>query len=421
MPDQKIQIVLEAKDKTKQAFSSASRGMDKLRAGINSHAASIGLAMGVATTAIVSFANKSIEDASNLGESINAVNVTFGEASQAILDFGKTAATTAGLSMRALNDAAVPIGAQLQNMGFEANKAAEETIKLSKRAADIASVFNVDLSDALAAIQSGLRGQTEPLTRFGVDLTEAQIKAVALKEGIIETDREMTQQEKTLARLAALYSQTAQVEGDFINTSDQLANSQRILAAELENQRAKLGEELLPLQLEWVQFQRNTLVPFITDYLIPALHDMKTGVGVVKEGWDAMTTSIANVMIKFDQLKAKIPSVKEAIGGLMDAFGPFMPGGAVGGAVIGKIFDKFFAEGGIVPGSGAVPIMAHGGEMVLNQGQQQKLFEMLDGPRTSNFNFGGITINNNADGDRFIRNLQQAMGGNVESAKMGLS
>ncbi len=61
---------------------------------------------------------------------------------------------------------AVPIGALLQNMGMGLDATADNTTKLTQRAADMASVFNVDVSEALGAIQAGLRGEADPLERF---------------------------------------------------------------------------------------------------------------------------------------------------------------------------------------------------------------------------------------------------------------
>src|SRR5262245_24333389 len=105
-----------------------------------------------ATQGIVNFASKSIRAASDLGESLNAVNVIFGDSAQTILDWGKNNATAFGLSQRAFNQLATPLGAMLKNAGLE--DFAGQTIELTKRASDMASVFNTDVASALEAIQA---------------------------------------------------------------------------------------------------------------------------------------------------------------------------------------------------------------------------------------------------------------------------
>jgi TP901 family phage tail tape measure protein len=59
-----------------------------------------------------------------------------------------------------------------------------------------------------------------------------------------------------------------------------------------------------------------------------------------------------------------------------------------------------FAAGGIVPGRGPVPIVAHGGELVLNRAQQAHLFSVANG--SSN---GGVTIINNITGSEIDETL----------------
>lgn len=332
-----ILVSINAKDSASRVLKGVGGSFKNLRNNINQHSLAISASITGVAIGIASFAKKSINDSINLGESINAMRVTFGEAGKEITEFAKTSATEVGLSMRQLNEAVVPLGAQLMNVGVSAEDAASKSLDLTKRAADLASVFNVELDEALVAVQAGLRGQTEPLTKFGVGLFDANVKQHALAEGIIETDREMTQQEKTLARLSLFFKQTEKTQGDFKNTSDDAANKTRILTAELEDQRAELGKELIPIQMEWLKFMRGDLIPFLDRTVLPALKDMSTGVDVVSDAWDNMTTKIAEVMIWFDKLDRKVAGFKEAhpiIGGkFLDDFFEKITGRATGGIV----------------------------------------------------------------------------------------
>jgi hypothetical protein len=203
-----------------------------------------GAAIGVA--AVVGI-KKAVVSASNLEESINAVNVVFGKASKQVLAFGRGAATEVGLSMRELNELVTPIGASLLNVGYSADEAAKASIDLAKRAADMASVFNTTVPEALAAIQSGLRGEADPLEVFGVGLTDAAVKAEAMALGLAKSEKALTAQDKAQARVNLLMKQTQRLQGDFKNTSDSLANAQRIIGASFENISASLGAKFLPI------------------------------------------------------------------------------------------------------------------------------------------------------------------------------
>lgn len=240
-----VEIVGDASSLSR-AFGKASDsagGFGSTLAKVGKVAAVAGAAIGAGMAVGI---GKSIRAASDLNESINAVNVVFGKAAKQVLAFSEDAASKAGLSMRQFNELVTPVGASLINTGFSADQAAKASINLAKRAADMASVFNVDVGDALAAIQAGLRGEADPLERFGVGLSDAAVKAQALTMGLAQTEKELTANDKAQARLALIMKQTDKVAGDFVNTSDGLANSQRIAGAALENIAANLGAAFLP-------------------------------------------------------------------------------------------------------------------------------------------------------------------------------
>ena len=89
--------------------------------------------------------------ASDLEESMNAVNVVFEDAAGTIEAFGKTASTAAGLSQTEFNELATIIGAQLKQSGQDIDDVATNTVNLTQRAADLASVYNTDVKDAAGA------------------------------------------------------------------------------------------------------------------------------------------------------------------------------------------------------------------------------------------------------------------------------
>jgi hypothetical protein len=63
-----------------------------------------------------------------------------------------------------------------------------------------------------------------------------------------------------------IYRQTGDAQGDFIRTSDGLANSQRILTAQIENVKTSIGTALLPVATELFQFIGSQLIPLMTRF-----------------------------------------------------------------------------------------------------------------------------------------------------------
>jgi len=320
-----ITIRVTAKDDASRVLD----GVDKKARGLGDTFASVGkiaggfiaanVVAGAAQTAI-NFLGDSINAAKDLGESINAVNVIFGESAGEILAWGKTAATQAGLSQRAFNQLATPLGAMLRNSGMGMDEVASKTIELTKRAADMASVFNTDVEDALEAIQAGLRGELDPLERFGVKLSAAAVEAKALAMTGKELVSSLTDQEKAAARVALIFEQTAAVQGDFANTSGELANAQRIAAARTEELQAQIGEKLIPVMLKVTEI-KLALVTVIAEQLIPALNGENESVQRLVEAYQKVAEAIEFLQpvfeLIFEDIRTRIDGFVQQFSGVV--------------------------------------------------------------------------------------------------------
>jgi len=239
----KLQILITAKNDAEKQLNNLNGQVKKLGPAF-SKMATFGA---VATTAIGVGVGKAIKNASNLEESINAVNVVFGEGSEKILEFGRTADKSVGMANSVFNQMSTQTGALLKDTGLSFDEVSQKTIDLSVRAADMASVFNTDVGDAMSAINQALRGETEAIRRYAGDVTDATLETFLLSKGINKSVTEMTQQEKRLGRIDLIMSQTAVTAGDFANTSESLANKQRILSATFTNVSTQLGSQFIPI------------------------------------------------------------------------------------------------------------------------------------------------------------------------------
>jgi len=245
-------------DKKAQGFSGTLKRVGEIAAGVLA-----AQALQAGARRFVAFIQSGIKAASDLGESVNAVNKVFGTASDDVLAWGKANANAIGLSTRAFNQLATPLGAMLKNAGLGLDEVTDHTIKLTERAADMASVFNVDVAEAMTAIQAGLRGEADPLERFGVQLSAVAVEARALADTGKNTAATLTAQEKALARLNILYDQTKDTAGDFRGTADGLANSQRIATATIEDAKAKIAAGFIPVMAKAAQVSGQLAEKFV--------------------------------------------------------------------------------------------------------------------------------------------------------------
>jgi hypothetical protein len=265
---------------------------------------------GIAIGAIGAGLAKTVQTASSYAESVNAVNVAFGKSAQGIIDFGKTAATTLGVSQVDFNNAAVRFSAFAERIVGSGGDASKFIAEISTRASDFASVFNIEVSEALQVFQSGLAGEAEPLKRFGINLLDSEVKAYAMANGIGEVGRQLTETEKVQARYGLLMQATGKTQGDFANTSDGLANQLRILKAEVSNTQIEIGNQLLPVMAE--------LLPIVRDLVRDLGTQLVAAVKAVD--WKALTTDLMNTAKFFIENATAIAQVTVAIFAINTAF-----------------------------------------------------------------------------------------------------
>ena len=220
-----------------------------------------GAAIGAAVVAVGAFAYSAIQKASDFNEAISKNTVVFGAISKEVENFAQTANRALGLSETAALSAAGTFAIFGKSAGLAGKDLSDFSIELVTLASDLASFSNTKVDDAINALGSALRGEAEPLRKYGVLLDDATLKAAATELGIYSGSKALTAQQKVLAAQKVIFEQTADAQGDFSRTSTGLAAQQKILGATLENIQTNLGQAFLPIFLKAVQFFNNEVSP----------------------------------------------------------------------------------------------------------------------------------------------------------------
>jgi hypothetical protein len=290
----------------------------------------------IAKTAAVAFAAigtaaavgayKAIEKASDLAESVSKIETIFGDGAQGVSDFSKTAAKELGMSQQSVYDAAGTFGVFGKAAGLGGQDLTDFSNKFTTLSADLASFNNTSPEDAMQAIGAALRGESEPLRRYGVMLDDAALKAEAMAQGIYDGKGPLTQQQKVLAASGAIFKQTADAQGDFAKTSDGLANKQRIFKAQLDNVITTIGTKLLPIFMNVVDFISTKLGPVISMLTSAFEKDGLAGIiEVVKKQLPKLKTVLGNaVSMFFDWLKDAYPPALKAMLDMMYQLGQWL-------------------------------------------------------------------------------------------------
>lgn len=217
-----------------------------------SRAMDVALGMGlqqIALQAVQSIARIGAELATlgaDLGETDSKFATVFGSATDAMVSMEQEWASVAGLTRGQFRGLAADVGAVVKGFGMTGQPLAEFSQRVLQVAGDLQSFHNVPIEETFAALRSGLTGESEPLKRFGIILTENEVKTRAVIEAQRLHVAASDQQALAAARLALITEKAGVAIGDLERTQDSTANKARRLAAELGNIRETLARSLAP-------------------------------------------------------------------------------------------------------------------------------------------------------------------------------
>ena len=164
--------------KLKQSFSALGIGMKGLAAG----------AIGFGATAAFALGKQAVGAASNLQQSMGAVDDVFKSSAKQVHAYAQKAADAVGLSRNQYNEMATLIGTQLKNGGTAANQLADQANKVIKIGADLSAQFGGNTKDAVDALSAALKGERDPIEKYGISLTQNAIDAEAAALGYKKPD-----------------------------------------------------------------------------------------------------------------------------------------------------------------------------------------------------------------------------------------
>ncbi len=192
-------------------------------------------------------AKKLVDAAAELEQAVGGTAAVFGSASDAVSEFSKNAAQLAGLSENAARTLTSRLGASLKGVGLTSQEAAKQSIFLAQTGADLAATLGGSAEEAVTALGAALRGEFDPLERFGIALKASDIAAKAVSMGLAENANDVSQYAKGQAALALITEKSAFAQGQFARESNTAAGAAAIARAESQNTAADLGRSLLPI------------------------------------------------------------------------------------------------------------------------------------------------------------------------------
>ena len=338
----------------------------KFKGGISGIGAGIGKLIGPAIAAVgVAEVGRGMADVVNkagqLEQSVGAIDSVFKESAGQMHAWSDQAATSVGLSKNEFNELGTLIGAQLKNGGTAISELAPKTNELIGLGADLSSMFGGTTREAVEALSSALKGERDPIERYGVSLKQAEIDAKAASLGFEKVGGSFSNEAQQAATLALIMEQTKDAHGNFARESDTYAHKVQVLSQQWENFTTGLGEMFLPVAasaLEWLmglgpaiqpvaeEFGRLGTLLFSGDYTGPifGLEEDNPIIGILAGIRDAVDSTIQVGQLLFTGDYSGTPFGLEEDSPAINALFQFREGFMQ----LGDVFAQLMEPGGAV-------------------------------------------------------------------------
>lgn len=294
-----VEIVAEVRDMIRgvQQTTDSIEGMGrKAQGSLGGIKSMVGAFAGLAAVQVATqFIGDAIGAASNLQQSMGAVETVFGDYADSVVSNSKKAADNFGLSMNQYNESAALLGTMLGNQNLTMEDTVKKTDQMIGVASDLAATYGGDVSSAVEAVTAAYKGEYEQLERYGVSIKASDVSARLAAKGQSELEGEARKAAESIAAEELFLEQTGGAIGAFGRESDTLAGQQAILGAKFEDVKAKLGEKLLPIL--------TTVGTWILEEGIPAMQEFGKWFGeniqpTLEKFWKTFQEDILPIVIQ---------------------------------------------------------------------------------------------------------------------------
>lgn len=253
-----------------------------------------GLAAGVSISGIVQGIGGSIQAAGDLEQSVGAIDSVFKDSAGQMHKWSQTAYKDVGLTKNEFNELGTLMGAQLKNGGTAMDQLAPKTGELINLGSDLSSMFGGTTREAVEALSSALKGERDPIERYGVSLKQSAIDAKAAALGFKKVGGSFDNNAQQAATLALIMEQTTDAHGNFARESDTFAHKQQVMQARWKDLTTSMGELFMPALTAVFGFIGDKAIPLIEGF-VGKLGDVAKGFGAI---WSLVVDGDFNASVR---------------------------------------------------------------------------------------------------------------------------
>ena len=278
------------------------------------------------TLPIVGLMGAAVKGASDLTETVGKTEVVFGDMTDRVMKWSETSVSSMGLAQGSALEFASTYGDMATGMGLSQTAATNMAMSLTQLAADMASFKNISTDLAAEKLNAVFTGETEGLKQLGIVMTQTNLQAFAMSQGITKSVSSMSQAEQVMLRYRYVMEATKNSQGDFARTGDSLANQSRKLAETVKQMGESFGSQLVPLVTPVVEKLQQ---------FAQALSEMNSGAKNMILSIGMVAAAIGPLLLVGGKLLTFIAAVKTALATL--AINPVVLGLTAAAAAVAAI------------------------------------------------------------------------------------
>lgn len=214
------------------------------------------------TAPIIAAGTAAFKMGADYEQALGKLEAVFESNSEAIEKWSENSLRDFGLARNNAVEMVADFGALFKGMGINIKQAEEWSKTLTERTMDLSNFYNATVDETVNALNAIVTGQTEPLRRFGINMTQATLQEYAYAKGIRKKISEMSEAEKVQLRYNYVIEKTGIAVGTTTRETDTATGQLNLFKQSVQELGLSFSEQILPIVTPFIKMLNNMIQGF---------------------------------------------------------------------------------------------------------------------------------------------------------------
>lgn len=277
-------------DKPAKELDKVSKSMKTL-SNVSKKIAGLGAGLAILSKGISS----SVKLATEYTQTLNMMKVVMGEGTKEAVEFANKLGDTLGINPADVMNFQVTFQNLMTGFGNTSEKAQIMSKNLTQLSYDMAAFYAQLGGDSQAAAEKlrlAMAGTIEPIQRLGYAIKEADLQAVAARQGLNVNIRNLDTASKSMLRYIAIMEQSTHVQGYMAKSFSSPATAMLVFKSTVKQLSTEVGKTFLPMLM--------AAIPYMQAFVRGVLNVVKAingffGIELPTINWEEAQNGLTNI------------------------------------------------------------------------------------------------------------------------------